>query len=274
MKTKRIKFLAVAVILLIGISFTSCLNSDNNTTSPIRGFVKVYNSYSTYFKDLTGAIYTPTTTSLATWETYGFKPESTNIAYIYGTYDTEQYPNAVTDKNYPIDLSFAISLDHKVEIVDNSGASNDSINKAAIISLDASSQYSNSAILKPWFFDEKTLMLPIQYYLSKDNHSFTLVYYPSENQVANGTLKLHLRHNNQGDTSTSSNSLNEYIKNSMYVYIYLCAYDLSDVLDLYGGNVSNIEIETKENPSSVALDDSQTTTNTYTVEHKVIDISE
>ena len=40
-KMKQLKFLMVALTLLMGISFTSCLNSDNDYAPTVGGFVKV-----------------------------------------------------------------------------------------------------------------------------------------------------------------------------------------------------------------------------------------
>lgn len=61
MKTKRIKFLAVAAALLIGISFTSCLDSDNENSWDWYGLVTV-RSYmgSVYLLGDDGISYYPT----------------------------------------------------------------------------------------------------------------------------------------------------------------------------------------------------------------------
>lgn len=61
MKTKRIKFLAVAVTLLIGISFTSCLNSDNESSWDLVQLVTVKSSMgSVYLLGDDGITYYPT----------------------------------------------------------------------------------------------------------------------------------------------------------------------------------------------------------------------
>ena len=100
-------------------------------------------------------------------------------------------------------MTYAVSLDDKVLITER-GASNDSVNKAPIIDIDNSEKVSyNKELFKPWFFyDKTTLVLPINYYLYKAGvHKFTLVYYPSENNSTNKTLKLYLRHYNADDKS-------------------------------------------------------------------------
>ena len=53
---KQLKFLMVALTLLMGISFTSCLNSDNDYAPTVGGFVKVGGGmFGTTFTMLDGA---------------------------------------------------------------------------------------------------------------------------------------------------------------------------------------------------------------------------
>ena len=125
---------------------------------------------------------------------------------------------------------------------------------------------------KPWFFyDKTTLVLPINYYLYKAGvHKFTLVYYPSENNSTNKTLKLYLRHYNADDKATSSTSL----QNSDIPSIFYYAYDLRDVFTRYAMAVgsseypSSIVVEYVVNPNGLDLEKAET--KTVVVERKSI----
>lgn len=273
-KMKQFKFLMVAFTLLMGVSLTSCLNSDSNYTPTVGGFVKI-GTYGTSFTMVDGLTkIDPTLASLTQVESnMGFKYLSTNIAYVLGSYDETLNPDPIGDKEYKsVGLTYAVSLDDKVVITER-GASNDSINKAPIIDIDNSEKVgSGKEMHKPWFFyDKTTLILPINYYLYKAGaHKFTLVYYPSENSSSNKTLKLYLRHYNADDKSTSANSLN----NSNLPSIYYYAYDLTSVFSRYSMAVgssefpSSITIEYVANSTDLDLEKAET--KTIEVERKSI----
>ena len=216
----------------------------------------------------------PTAASLTQAESnMGFKYSNTNIAYVIGTYDETLNPDPINNKEYKsVSLTYAVSLDDKVLITER-GASNDSVNKAPIIDIDNSEKVSyNKELFKPWFFyDKTTLVLPINYYLYKAGvHKFTLVYYPSENNSTNKTLKLYLRHYNADDKATSSTSL----QNSDIPSIFYYAYDLRDVFTRYAMAVgsseypSSIVVEYVVNPNGLDLEKAET--KTVVVERKSI----
>ncbi len=275
MKTKKIKFLAIAFTLILGISFTSCLNSDNDTTATRQYFAKVSSSYGYYyFQTADGVTITPTTASIANWEATNKVQLSSYVGqfvFVVVTWDTSLV--TVPDNSTSItgvDFGGLLPFDGTAEIVDNKGASNDSISNAAIISLESS-----SSGMKPYFFDATTLILPVDYYMNAKYHYFTLVYYPEE-QVNGGPLTLYLRHNNMGDSGTSTSSL-DYANQSYYNYGYLRLlykdFDLSRVFQAYeektGASApTKVNVVTVENPYSISLSDSQTAQKTYTVEYK------
>lgn len=266
---KQLKFLMVAFTLLMGVSLTSCLNSDSNYAPPVGGFVKVGDSmFGNSFTMLDGVTkISPTVASLAAIESnMGFKPSSTKIAYITGTYDETLNPNPIEEKEYKsVNLLWAVSLDAKVEMTER-GADNDSVNKAPVIDIDNSSQMGSEVekkLHKPWFFyDKTTLMLPINYFVYKAGfHKFTLVYYPEENADGNKTLKLYLRHYDADDKSTTANSLNN---SAAFPQIYYYAYDLTDVFYQYLGRTgempTTVTIEYVTNANSLKLEDAETKT--------------
>ena len=68
-KMKQLKFLMVALTLLMGISFTSCLNSDDGEYDDIYGMVLVNNYMGLLsFEDAAGNTYQPTSASVTQFE--------------------------------------------------------------------------------------------------------------------------------------------------------------------------------------------------------------
>ena len=189
-KMKQLKFLVVALTLLMGISFTSCLNSDSDPYNYGGGMVKVQNYMGVYsFKGENGVTITPTSASISALEANGFKMSdmSDKVAQIYYRWDPTQVDIPADEKDVKgVELYSIESLDNTVEIVEQKGvAANDSISKsnnAAIISLG----YDAGGIkyAPKFFYDDHTLLLPINYYITNKRHFLTLVYYPNED---NGT---------------------------------------------------------------------------------------
>lgn len=214
-KMKQLKFLMVALTLLMGISFTSCLNSDSDPYNYGGGMVKVQNYMGLYsFKGENGVTITPTSASISALEANGFKMSemSDKVAQIYYRWDPTQVNIPADEKDIKgVELYSIESLDNTVAIVEQKGvATNDSISKsnnAAIISLG----YDAGGIkyAPKFFYDDYTLLLPINYYITNKRHFLTLVYYPNED---NGTtLRLYLGHNSNGDSTSNSNLLAELI---------------------------------------------------------------
>ena len=211
-KMKQLKFLMVALTLLMGISFTSCLNSDSDPYNYGGGMVKVQNYMGLYsFKGENGVTITPTSASISALEANGFKMSemSDKVAQIYYRWDPTQVNIPADEKDIKgVELYSIESLDNTVAIVEQKGvATNDSISKsnnAAIISLG----YNAGGIeyTPKFFYDDYTLLLPINYYITNKRHFLTLVYYPNED---NGTtLRLYLGHNSNGDSTSNSSTSN------------------------------------------------------------------
>ena len=75
---KQLKFLMVAFTLLMGVSFTSCLNDDAGE-SMYDGIGYVRTVMGSYFVDLYGNTYHPTMASVTEMEAQGFKMSGTVI---------------------------------------------------------------------------------------------------------------------------------------------------------------------------------------------------
>ena len=78
---KQLKFLMVAFTLLMGVSFTSCLNDDAGE-SMYDGIGYVRTVMGSYFVDLYGNTYHPTMASVTEMEAQGFKMSGTDLAQI------------------------------------------------------------------------------------------------------------------------------------------------------------------------------------------------
>lgn len=266
---KQVKFLMLALVILMGVGFTSCMNGDDDTTVRQDAFVKVKTGGlgSIYFEDANGFKYYASATSLATMKsTYGFDPSSGEMAYIIYQYDSATQPiTENTESLKDLQLVYAFGLDATVESVTEEGASNDSIAKAPIRSLDGT--IGSSYKYEPFMFDESTLLLQIDYFMGVDgllSHYFTLVHYPNE-QVEENTIKLYLRHNNGKDTSLNYTSVNF---SGQYPFVFYKAFNLSK-LHVPINTDTKIIIETQVNNTNIDLEDEKyTSSKTYTVQIK------
>ena len=242
--------------LCMGLSFTSCLDSNNDSdTNYVGGFVKVSSNYMGLgsFKSPDGkTTISPSSASLTNLEQNGFKMAEVNAAFIQGTYNKEENPDAESTLKFNnVNVTYAASLDARVEIVYERGAANDSVNTACIREIDntnRNSNYFDDSFNKPWFFyDETTLVLPINYNLSMQKlHAFTLVFYASEVEPGDTSLKLSLKHYNAKDNSSNYES---YSYASSYPFAYFYAYDLSNAIDNW-----QRALQTSAEPTSVTIE--------------------
>lgn len=266
----KLKIWMVALTLIMGVSLTSCMNSDNDNTGYGGALAKVYSMYGLnyYFKTAEGLTITPTATSVAELEARGFKfseveGKVVQIAYQWDSSVLEIPDNAT--KIEGVTLIGISSLDSQVEVVDEPGAVNDSISDTPIITLkkEASSTYT----YEPYYFDENTLILPINYYIRTKPHSFTLVYYPNE-ETTDGIIKLYLRHRKSGDNMTASSPTSwDYALNNS-TYLYYRSFNLQKIMYSTSVSLNKVIIVAEENANSVDLKDSNTQTKEYTVEYK------
>ena len=112
---KQLKFLMVAFTLLMGVSFTSCLNDDAGE-SMYDGIGYVRTVMGSYFVDLYGNTYHPTMASVTEMEAQGFKMSGTDLAqiafkYVEDTPATKAEGGTFTPQDYRIKLVSAIAVD-------------------------------------------------------------------------------------------------------------------------------------------------------------------
>lgn len=277
-KMKQLKLLTVAVTLLMGVSLTSCLNSDGDPYSYDGGMVKVKSDYmmtNYYFEMANGVTITPTPASISALTANGFKMEEmvNKIAQIYYRWDSSKLTIATDDKDIKgVELYSIESLDNMV-IPTERGADNDSLSKtnnAAIISLESTN---GGMEYKPSFYDRTTILLPINYYIAQKRHFLTLVYYSEEN--IGKPLKLYLSHNSSEDSEVNNSTSYSLTASGYYgLGLFYKTYNLNTVMNDYmlvnglSEYPTTIEIVTKENQYSDKLDDSQTEEKIYTVTFK------
>jgi len=263
MKTKRIKFLAVAVTLLIGISFTSCLNSDNDGQSTYNMYGRVSSYMGIYYTltDINGNTYTPSFSAAETANEKAIKDILDKSKMVQVSYQLVENSNQTkATQAYNIRITGISSMDGvSPQIIEQDGDPNDSIATASIKSIDFTLNNSNYA---PFMFDKDIVILPISFYLTGTSemfsqHSFTLV---GKIQNTDSNLTFELRHRNGKDISGNTDAA------------LLIAYDLSSSLSRFrmvtGHQPSKIIIKTKENAYSQKLADA--TDNSFEIDYTKI----
>ena len=172
------------------------------------------------------------------------------------------------------------SPDNPVEIVEEKGVSaNDSLahsNNAAIISVGYDA--SGMKYEPQFFYDDYTIVVPMNYYINNKKHFLSLMYYPNED---NGPeLTLYLAHNSNKDSESANSTSWNLTANTGGYYglgLFYKAYDLRSVISRYKRetgffeNPPVVKIVANVNQYSMKLDDSQTEEKTYTVTKKEAD---
>lgn len=270
---KQMKFLAIAFTLLMSVAFTSCMDSGTNSNPQGAAIVEVVDSYMGFTTMKTGDItFNPTSASLATvGTTNGFKPSSTDIAYILYEYDPESSDNAnfETTKKLTIDLKFAISLDATSHVTE-AGSSRDSVSTAPIIEIAKNAVATDQEF---HIMNNRYLTAGINYYLSGSKmHTFTLVCHPEEITADAEDLKVYLRHRSQEKEDFTGGDISSARVGGQYPSLFFFAFDLQEALDRFititgkNGGPLNIVVETDVNPNSTKLFDA--TKKTYTIKFK------
>ncbi len=201
---KQMKIWIATLTLIMGISLTGCVDSDNNTQRYFEGFLKVVNrSGIINFEDSSGAILTPDNQSDLT----GF---NASIAYVACTFDTADERN--TETTIYVTVLYAQSVDGDF-LSTTAGSGQDVESTASVI--DVKCFYDSAPVLY-----SNVLILNINFYFGAEDtytdHKFTLVYYPEDTDSNSQEIKLYLRHTDNEDeynsTYTSSQGANLYGK--------------------------------------------------------------
>ncbi len=262
---KQLKFVVLALTVLMGISFTSCISSDESKPTG-GGVVQVTSSYwstSVTFLADDGITLVPTATSVDAVESQvGFTFSDTKVAYITFEYDPDSADNAdsATSKKLVVTLTGAVPVDAYTKVESTyPGASNDSISTSPIIRLDDVKNSKPMVLLGDGY-----LLTGINYFLSSYTHRFTLVNYAEEN--SDSEIVFHLRH-----TGTPEES-NSYTSEDLFYYYgphyYYFAFDIRDILNPYRDMTSSVRITiiADVNTSNSVLD-SSTPEQSYSIDY-------
>lgn len=258
---KQLKFLMVAFTLLMGVSFTSCLNDDaGESMYDGMGYVRTRGNH---FVDPYGNMYYPTSASVTEMEAQGFKMLEADLAYIAFKY-VEDTPATKTDANttpqtYRIKLVSAAAIDSDKTIEVTSVEEMESIPETApIITLEQTDSYYGQTY-KPWMYGAEMLVLPISWKMEEkketlEQHKMSLVYMADNPDETSTKLVFYLKHDKGTDTKTEA------------VAIINKAYDVQQIMENFKKKNDNypttIEIKAKVDMEGIKLPEDYTS---YTI---------
>lgn len=210
---KQLKFLMIVFTLMMGVSFTSCLddNGGGNSTYDAFGYMRTRTYMGTYyFYDLVGNTYYPTSTSLEEMKKSGFEmSSSTDLVFVYFKYvdttstDTKATGSTQTPQTYTIDLVGITSIDsydakimNTVEDMENMVTEN-----APVVTLEPTDNYGT---YKPGFYGNEMLIIPVAWKMADkkealSQHTMNLVYVADEVSENSKELVFYLRHDRGTD---------------------------------------------------------------------------
>lgn len=253
------KFMMVALTLLMGLTMTSCLDSESNDAEQFGAVAKLQGTMFYYtFHTTDGWTITLSDASIAKLEANGVTLGQFSGEVVYFVYDTaiatrDEVAKTIKDVN----LLSITPLNNPVEIVygempessySERRADNDSIGNTPIITL----QFDNGE--KPSFiFDPSTLYLPSNYYISKIENYMTLVYYRDVQGEHEDGPTLYLRYHSKGNAYGATTAAYD----TGIAYYFLKFYDLTQVLFEYEtayGTPSKVYVKTQESEAEVGLE--------------------
>ena len=202
----------VALTLIMGLSMTSCLNSNSSgSTWDGYGIFRVESSImGYYFTDPLGNSYMPTAASLASMESSGFdisKADYANFYFKWAEDETEaedKYDDTTTTHSFDIEiLSIAGITEDEIFIAQTDEEMEANAPETApIMTLSPSDGYSKSI---PVLFDLDAVLLPIYFNIGDDSqevfkkHKLVLACNMSEVESGSTELTLYLRHDKGTD---------------------------------------------------------------------------
>lgn len=263
---KQLKLVALALTLLMGAMFTSCMDAGESGPQQWSGLVKVYDRMGyVSFLDAAG-------TELVD-ETY-MRPIDAKMAVINCEINKDQKLTANSKKISIKLLDDPKAIDAQSAIVQAIGDPGDVTTNAPIMGMDFTYGYTT---YKPFQFGTyNVVVLPIRYRV-KDvtaeedvknelgRHSFTLVCYTGDIKSGDKDLTLYLRYNLR-DTEE------EIAKRVKYVSAFK-AYDITGILYEYAdksgvAKPNKIIVKAMENPTDNKLDGTSAQEKAYEIEYK------
>lgn len=263
---KQLKLMVLALTLLMGTMFTSCMDSGENGPQQWAGVVKVNDNlgYVT-FTDAAGTTLIPTNTTPFTLDA--------RMAYIYCQVDEGQDLSTNPKQIKVTLLADPTGIDAPAVTTTAVGGSGDVTTNAPIGSLSFASGYSTVA---PFQFSENTIVLPVLYRVKnvttpedvkneRAKHSFTLVCYTDDIKSGDTDLKLYLRYAVKDEAAAIAERTT---RDSRFT-----AYDITEFLREYKqkseqDKPAKIIVVAQQNEYNNKLDDTSTTEKAYEIEYK------
>ena len=243
-KMKQLKFLMVALTLLMGISFTSCLNSDDGEYDDIYGMVLVNNYMGLLsFEDAAGNTYQPTPASVTQFEANSsLKISDSRMGIILGKSIEPETNEKSKTTNFTLKNFQPISFANAVVSMTAESLVVDAPETAPVITL----KLENGSV-QPFLYNKDILVTPIAWILDEIEAGATdLVFY--------------LRHDKGADDKTDVYYSNWY------------GYDIKNALERFKEKAGNLPtklvIKSHEsgNNSNTEIPENYTE---YTVEYKI-----
>ena len=203
----------VALTLMMGLSMTSCLNSDSSGNMYNGwGFFRVESSMGGYFfSDPAGNSYVPTPASLASVQSQGFDISEADFAFFYfrwaedETEAEEQLKDTTTTHTFDIELIRIAGFEEEETLVAQTTESmqQDAPETAPVISLKTTTT-TGAVSEAPMLFDLDALLIPIYFNVGNtqedlQQHKFVLACDMSEVEPGSTELNLYLRHDKGSD---------------------------------------------------------------------------
>lgn len=268
---KQMKFLLVALMAVVmGMSVTSCMKGEENTTVPVFGIITLKNTFYPYAYEFqvsgSKVSFVTNQTSLS-----GLSSDATSgdVIFLSAQYDTE---TQVVDQNTTqivVEVGFAIKLNSRT--MANSYDTKESASNLANRSIIPLSNYQGAV---PSMYGSDWLIIPIPYYTENSEnmskHSFTLAYFKDE-EISNSTMKLHLYHN-----SSEKIDKEKAINVSYDPYGAYKAFDISYLLSQFktdnGGQAAQkIVVITQEQSGSSPVEITEGSTEGYVEKEYTVD---
>lgn len=197
---KQVKFLMVALALLMGMSLTSCLGSSDSTSESSYdglGYLRV--KYGTYFEDLNGVIYVPTAASVTS---VGLNMSSADLVYV-----AFKFVDSTTSSSssYDVQLVAAAALTQGNFVTTTTAYLESVTENAPIQTLNPTT---TSGTVSPWLYGDEMLVLPISWLAggSPSAHTMSLVYLTDDADETDTRMVFYLRHDIGSDSSLDTST--------------------------------------------------------------------
>lgn len=213
MKMANLKIWMVALTLIMGVSFTSCINGDDNTINPVYGIITLKSTFPYQFQvEGTDLIYEANSVTIA-----GLSENVSpgDIVFLDAQYDTSTQVIDQNTKKIIVTVMSATKLNEQAFCSIEDVAYNRSVV--------ATSQL--GANFAPGFYSKNWLIIPVAFYVEKAawenalKHTFYLVYDAEHKDNNENTMVLRLRHQSNEDVKkeTISASINKAFRITNFV---------------------------------------------------------